>query len=101
MDTTVLESHAKKRKEDVKYENIDFRGSRYRGISKNKGKWQVMITFFHSKVYMGALPSEEQAARTYDRLAILTKGLKVSRWSVNSRRHAQIFLTLSANCCRR
>ena len=83
MDTLVLESHAKKPKEDVKYENVHFRGSRFRGISKNKGKWQVMITFYHSKVYMGALPCEELAARTYDRLAILTKGLKVKQPRAN------------------
>ena len=29
-------------------EQGDFRGSRYRGVSKNKGKWQVRFSSFHS-----------------------------------------------------
>lgn len=27
-------------------ERAEFRGSRYRGVSKNKGKWQVGLSFF-------------------------------------------------------
>lgn len=35
------------------------RGSRYRGVSKNGGKWQVMIVKKSIKKYIGAVHSEE------------------------------------------
>ena len=52
-----------------------YRGSKYRGVSKNKGKWQMMIMLNQRKVYMGSIDSEVQAARLYDHVAILSKGL--------------------------
>ena len=58
------------------YDAEDFRGSRFRGVSKNKEKWQVMVTLYHRKEYKGGIESETEAARLYDRRSILTYGLK-------------------------
>ena len=69
-----------------------FRGSRYRGVSKNKNKWQVSSNFQYSiltrfyikqmmiminqkKVYIGAIQNEFDAARFYDHIAIISQGL--------------------------
>lgn len=52
-----------------------FRGSRFRGVSKNKCKWQMMIMINQKKVYIGAIQSEIEAAKYYDHIAILTQGL--------------------------
>lgn len=35
-------------------DQADFRGSRYRGVSKNKGKWQVGL-FFKTKIFNSRL----------------------------------------------
>lgn len=53
----------------------DFRGSKYRGPSKNRKKWQVMKMINKETVRIGAVRSELDAARIYDFLAILTEGL--------------------------
>lgn len=52
-----------------------FRGSKFRGVSKNKCKWQMMIMINQKKVYIGAIHSEMEAAKYYDHIAILTQGL--------------------------
>ena len=54
----------------------NFRGSIFRGVSKNKGKWQMMIMTGLNKLYLGAIESEEEAARIYDKYAILHQGMK-------------------------
>lgn len=56
----------------------DFRGSKYRGPSKNRKKWQVMKMINKQTVRIGAVRSELDAAHIYDFLAILTEGLTVS-----------------------
>lgn len=56
----------------------DFRGSKYRGPSKNRKKWQVMKMINKETVRIGAVKTELDAARIYDFLAILTEGLIVS-----------------------
>lgn len=53
----------------------DFRGSKYRGPSKNRKKWQVMKMINKETVRIGAVKTELDAARIYDFLAILTEGL--------------------------
>ncbi len=58
------------------YGQKSFRGSRFRGVSKNKQKWQVLISIGAHKQYTGGILSEEQAARTYDRKSICTFGLR-------------------------
>ena len=56
----------------------NFRGSKYRGPSKNRRKWQVMKMVNKETVRIGAIETEQDAARIYDILAILTEGLTVS-----------------------
>jgi hypothetical protein len=36
----------------------DFRGSKYRGISKNGSSWQILVMINRKKRYVGKLPSE-------------------------------------------
>ena len=48
----------------------NFRGSRYRGISKNGQAWQILVMLNRKKKYLGTLPNEEQAAKFYDKVAI-------------------------------
>lgn len=73
------------------HQNINastFRGSQYRGVSKNKNKWQVtlfisygilqmMIMGYFKKIYVGALEDEKEAALLYDKIALLIHGIKV------------------------
>ena len=47
----------------------------YRGVSLNGKKWQVMIMGTSKKNYFGGLTCEVEAARFYDKLAIVSKGL--------------------------
>ena len=51
------------------------RHSRYRGVSLNGKKWQVMIMGPIKKKYFGGIPTEREAAVFYDKLSILTNGL--------------------------
>lgn len=52
------------------------RASKYRGVSKNKAKWQVMIMGNFKKMYFGAIEDEREAALFYDKLAIVSHGIK-------------------------
>ena len=54
----------------------NFRGSRYRGISKNGNSWQILVMVNRKKQYLGTLPSESQAAKFYDKVAIQYQGIK-------------------------
>lgn len=43
-----------------KGENVqNFRGSKFRGISKNGNSWQILVMVHKKKQYLGTLPSEE------------------------------------------
>ena len=72
----VLRGQPKTLRRGSLYDAEDFRGSRFRGVSKNKEKWQVMVTLYHRKEYTGGIETETEAARLYDRRSILTYGLK-------------------------
>jgi hypothetical protein len=66
-DEIALSFHQKKYKgKDV----VNFRGSRFRGISKNGSSWQILLMLNKKKMYLGALEDEECASRLYDRVAI-------------------------------
>jgi len=52
------------------------RGSRYRGVSKNGNKWQVLVMGNQKKQYSGSIRDELTAARLYDKFAIKNLGLR-------------------------
>ena len=52
--------------------DADFRGSKFRGPSKNRSKWQVMKMVNKKTIRIGAINTELDAARVYDFLSILT-----------------------------
>ena len=54
----------------------NFRGSKYRGISKNGNSWQILLMVNRKKKYLGTLQSEELAAKFYDKVAIQYQGSK-------------------------
>jgi hypothetical protein len=60
----------------IKFIITNKRRSKYRGVSKNGNKWQVLIMVNYKKCYLGSYPSEELAARVYDFYAIKTYGNK-------------------------
>ena len=49
---------AKEKRLHQRRKATEFRGSVYRGVSKNKFKWQMMIMINQKKVYLGAIRSE-------------------------------------------
>mmetsp|Transcript_1059 Transcript_1059/g.931 ORF Transcript_1059/g.931 Transcript_1059/m.931 type:complete len:269 (+) Transcript_1059:19-825(+) len=51
------------------------RGSNFRGVSVNGKKWQVMVMGFGKKRYYGGIKDEKEAAKLYDKYAILTQGV--------------------------
>ena len=51
-------------------------GSKYRGVSKNKHKWQVMIMGNFKKFYIGGIKTELEASKLYDKLAIFYHGME-------------------------
>uniref|UniRef100_A0A7S3J5K1 AP2/ERF domain-containing protein n=1 Tax=Euplotes harpa TaxID=151035 RepID=A0A7S3J5K1_9SPIT len=51
------------------------RGSNFRGVSVNGKKWQVMVMGFGKKRYYGGIKDENEAAKLYDKYAILTQGV--------------------------
>jgi hypothetical protein len=64
-----------------KFKKINFvirkqRSSKYRGVSKNGNKWQVLMMINNKKFYLGNYPSEDLAARIYDIQAIKSWGVK-------------------------
>lgn len=73
MEGIVVE--AKPKRLHAKVGGNGFRGSQFRGVSKNKFKWQMMIMINQRKVYLGAIKTENIAARFYDYIAILSQGL--------------------------
>jgi hypothetical protein len=57
-------------------QNKKSRRSKYRGVSKNGSQWQVLIMAKKKKKYMGSYSSEEEAAKVYDKFALLYHGRK-------------------------
>ncbi len=54
-----------------KGENIEnFRGSKWRGISKNGNAWQILVMVDRKKLYLGTLNTDIDAAKFYDKVTI-------------------------------
>ncbi len=70
LDKIIIKAKPKKTHMNIGVDK--FRGSKFRGVSKNKNKWQMMIMISHKKVYIGAIKGEDQAAKFYDHIAILS-----------------------------
>ena len=64
----------------IKFIIINKRRSKYRWVSKNGNKWQVLIMVNHKKFYLGSYPSEELATRVYDIYAIKSYGNKANQF---------------------
>lgn len=75
-DKVIFTKRSKKLRKNAKHDDESYRGSRYWGVSRNKCKYQVMITLNHYKEYNGGFSSEIEAARVYDKKSICTFGLK-------------------------
>ena len=69
-------SRSLKKLEKSKFEIRKKTSSKYRGVSKNGNKWQVLIMINNKKYYKGSYLSEEIAARIYDIMAIKNFGIK-------------------------
>lgn len=69
-DRIIFNKRTKKLRKNAKHDDESYRGSRFWGVSKNKSKWQVMITLNHIKEYNGGYPCEQIAARVYDKKSI-------------------------------
>ena len=60
-------------KEDAKEQKRKqylYRGSKYRGVSRNGKTWQVLIMVNRNKKYIGKFKSEDEAAKAYDEYAM-------------------------------
>jgi hypothetical protein len=68
-------SRSFKKFKKFKFEIKKKTSSKYRGVSKNGNKWQVLIMINNKKCYIGSYISEEIAARVYDILAIKFRGI--------------------------
>lgn len=48
------------------FKNKKFRGSKFRGVSRNGKLWQVLIMIKNKKRYVGSYTNENEAAKAYD-----------------------------------
>ena len=94
-DQIVIQPYSKKSlsfnsaKNNIKKES---RASKFRGVSRNGVQWQVQLGNTLSKRYIGSAPTEEEAARLYDRKAILTNGLKAKTNFTYTKRQIEYIL---------
>ena len=56
--------------EEKKVKKYIYRGSKYRGVSRNGKTWQVLIMINRNKNYIGNFKSEDEAAKAYDEYAM-------------------------------
>ena len=56
--------------------NLFSRNSKYRGVSRNGNRWQVLIMVSRKKRYVGTYATEDEAGRGYDIAALQNHGMK-------------------------
>ena len=66
----------KKRLNKLIFLEINRRGSKYRGVSKNSNQYQVQIKINKKNIYIGSYTVEEDAARIYDILTLKFRDIK-------------------------
>ena len=65
-----VKDREKEAKEEKRLKKYIYRGSKYRGVSRNGKTWQVLIMINRNKNYIGNFKSEEEAAKAYDEFAM-------------------------------
>ena len=60
----------KEAEKEKKMKKYIYRGSKYRGVSRNGKTWQVLIMINRNKNYIGNFKSEEEAGKAYDEYAM-------------------------------
>ena len=68
----------KSKNKSVFMQTRSHRGSKYRGVSKNGDKWQVMAASGRMEKYIGASTHEDAAGKLYDKYSLIMQGFKVS-----------------------
>ena len=72
----INENEIENNEKEIENRNRGQRGSKYRGVSKNGNQWQVLIMINKKKRYIGNYKNEEEAASSYDIVAIQNHGNK-------------------------
>ena len=65
-----VKDRQKEEDEEKKIKKYVYRGSKYRGVSRNGKTWQVLIMVNRNKNYIGNFKSEDEAAKAYDEYAM-------------------------------
>jgi len=63
-------------KQNLSKFHVDFRGSIYRGVSRNGRAWQILIVIDSERVYLCTTNDPQTAALLYDIAVVQIKGMR-------------------------